>query len=114
MKPLAIIAALLLSLPSLFASADLKVTVDAPATLIRAGFTYTGLFFDVRNEGPDTATAVRLDIQSGIPVICPSCDDIGPIPPGQERGRFLEIHAPATPVTFTITATATSAVSDPN
>jgi hypothetical protein len=118
MKPLALVAALFLSLPSLFAaSADLTVTADSGSlpNLLRAGFHYTGISFRVRNNGPDTATAVKLAVTSIVPITCNGCDDIGPIPPGQSRSGFVELDAPTTATTITLTATATStAVSDPN
>jgi hypothetical protein len=115
MKPLPLVVALFLLSPSLFAAADLKVSVESGARTIRAGFNYTGVIISVRNDGPDTATAVKLDVRSSIPIICTSCDDIGPIPARETRNRFIEIDAPATPTTFTVTATATSsAVADPN
>src|SRR5947209_3487657 len=114
MKPLAIVAALLLSLPSLFASADLKITADSSVTVIRAGFKFPGLFFNVHNDGPDAATGVKLEVSSPIAVGCNSCDDIGPIPSGESRGRFIDIPAPNGDLTFTVTATVSSAVPDPN
>ena len=115
MKPLAIVAALFLALPSLFAaSADLHVTVESGPSLIRAGFHYSRMVFEVRNDGPDTATSVKLQVTSTIPIVCSSCDDIDPIPPGQTRGRVAEFDAPTTATTFTVSATATSAVPDPN
>ncbi len=117
MKPLALVAALFLSLPSLFAaSADLRVTVDSGVpSVIRAGFHYSVFYFTVHNEGPDTATGVKFEITSTIPIACNQCDDIGPIRPGDSRSRQLDFDAPAAATTITITATATSsAVSDPN
>ena len=81
MKSLAITAALVLCSVSLFASADL-VTDRLPARLpdLRAGYN-SGLSFQVRNNGPDAATAVKLSISSDVPNTC-SCD-LGDIPPGQ-------------------------------
>jgi hypothetical protein len=111
MKPLAITAALLLFSLSLFASADLVTTVIPPNSPIRAGYT-SGLFFQVRNNGPDVATAVTLSISSTVPNTC-SCD-IGDIPPGQTRGSQVTFVAPATDATITFSATASSNTPDPN
>src|SRR4051794_3591027 len=111
MKSVAITAALILCSVSLFGSADLVTTVATPDSPIRAGYS-SGLFFQVRNSGPDVATAVTLSISSNIPNTC-SCS-LGDIPPGQSRGGQVSFVAPATDATITFSGTASSSTPDPN
>jgi len=111
MKTLALAAALVLSAPSLFASADLATSASSSPPVIRAGFPFT-VNFIVRNNGPDTATGVKLAITSSVPVSC-SCD-LGNIPAGQGRSGGVTFDAPATDATLTITGTASSSTPDPN
>ena len=111
MKSLTITAALLLFSISLFGAADLATTVTTPSSPIRAGYT-SGVFFQVRNNGPDVATAVTLSISSNIPNTC-GCD-IGDIPAGQTRGVQVSFVAPSTDATLTFSATASSNTPDPN
>lgn len=111
MKSLAIVAAVVLTLPSLFADANLITTASTSTTLIRAGFTYQGLVFEVRNAGPDTAAGVSLSFSSSIPI--PGCT-LGDIPPGQRQSCRAEVKAPNTAGSLTVVATATSSTPDPN
>src|SRR4051812_6585213 len=111
MKSLAITAALFLSSASLFASADLVTAVFPPFSPLRAGYT-SAIFFQVRNDGPDTATAVTLSIASNVPNTC-ACN-LGDIPRGQTRGGTISFVAPATDGTITFSATASSTTPDPN
>jgi len=111
MKTLVATIAILLAAPSLFASADLVLTVSPPAPLNRAGFT-SGLFFQVRNNGPDTATGVKLSISSDVPNTC-SCD-LGDIPPGQLRGASVSFVVPSIDGTIAFSGTASSNTPDPN
>ena len=110
MKSLAITAALLLFSVSLFASADLVTTID-PVPTIAAGFN-SAVFFQVRNNGPDTAVGVKVSISSGLPTTC-NCD-LGDIPFGQSRGAYVSFNAPATAGTVTISANASSNTPDQN
>jgi hypothetical protein len=111
MKTLAIIAALVLSASSLFASADLATSVSSSASVIRAGFPFS-VGFTVRNNGSDTATGVTLAIASSVPVTC-ACD-LGDIPAGQLRLASVTFDAPTTNSTLTVTGTASSSTPDSN
>jgi uncharacterized protein DUF11 len=111
MKSLAITAALFLCSVSLFASADLVTTVFAPSQPLRAGYELS-LNFQVRNNGPDVAPAVKLSISSEVPNSC-SCS-LGDIPVGQSRTGIVSFVAPATDATITFSATASSSTPDPN
>src|SRR3954451_3307252 len=111
MKSLAIIAALFLSSASLFASADLVTTVFSPGPLLRAGY-IAGVFLQVRNDGPETASAVTVSVASTLPNTC-ACN-FGDIPPGQTRSSTISFVAPATDATITVSATASSNTPDPN
>ena len=71
MKTLAITAALILCSVSLFGSADLVTTV-LPTPTVGAGFN-ASVFFQVRNNGPDTAPAVKLSISRPGRVAGPTC-----------------------------------------
>jgi len=110
MKSLAVTAALLLCAVSLFGSADLATTVFPPP-LLRAGYT-SAVFFQVRNNGPDAATAVTLSISSTVPTTC-GCN-LGDIPPGQTRTGNVSFVAPAVDATITFSATASSNTPDPD
>src|SRR5438067_1775063 len=105
MKSLGIAAALFLCSVSLFASADLVTTIVGPNTPLRAGFG-AGIYFQVRNNGPDAADAVTLSISSDVPNTC-SCA-LGSIPPGQIRETVASFVAPATDGTITFSGTASS------
>jgi hypothetical protein len=111
MKTLAITAALILCSVSLFGAADLVLTVSQPAPLLRAGFN-SGLFFQVKNNGPDAAAGVKLSISSDVPNTC-GCD-LGDIPSGQTRGANVSFVAPSVDGTFPFSATASSNTPDPN
>jgi hypothetical protein len=111
MKPLAIAAALFLSSISLFGSADLAPTFQAPPSPIRSGVSASMLLV-VTNNGPDVAPAVTVSISSTIPNTC-NCD-LGNIPPGQSRAATVFFVAPATAGTITFSATAASGTADPN
>jgi len=110
MRQLALCFALALSGSSLFASADLVMTAS-PFTNIRTGYASV-LYFNVRNAGPDTASAVKLSVSSDVPVTC-VCD-LGDIPARQTRSGSVNFTAPDTAGTFAITATASSSTADPN
>jgi len=110
MKSLAITAALLLFSVSLFASADLVTTID-PVPTIAAGFN-SSVFFQVHNNGPDTAAGVKVSISSSLPTTC-NCD-LGDIPSGQSRGAYVSFKAPATAGTVAFSATASSSTPDQN
>jgi hypothetical protein len=110
MKSLAITAALALFSVSLFGSADL-VTIASPPPPLRAGFNAT-LLFQVRNNGPDTAAAVKLSISSDVPNSC-SCD-LGDIPPGQLRGATVSFVVPSIDGTIAFSGTASTNTPDPN
>src|SRR3954453_7329804 len=111
MKSLAITAALILCSVSLFGSADLVTTVLSPVSPIRAVST-SGLFFQVRNNGPDVATAVTLSISSNVPNTC-SCN-LGDIPAGQTRGGQVSFVTPSTDGMIIFSGTASSNTPDPN
>ena len=110
MKSLAIAAALILLSTSLFASADLVTTV-LPVSTVGAGFN-SSVLFQVRNNGPDTAQAVKLSVSSELPITCDCA--LGDIPSGQTRGASVLFKAPATSGTVTFSATASSNTPDPN
>lgn len=111
MKCLSLVITLALAAPSLFASADLVTTVDPGSTVIRAGYN-SSLYFAVRNNGPDAASAVTLSVSTTIPIKC-SCD-LGNIPPGQSRYGVATFVAPPGGGTFTFTGIASSTTPDPN
>jgi hypothetical protein len=111
MKSLVITAALVLCSVSLFGSADLVTTVFAPSPLLRAGYS-SSVFFQVLNNGPDTAAAVKLSISSDVPNTC-SCD-LGDIPPGQLRTGNVSYVVPSINGTISFSATASSNTQDPN
>ena len=103
---------LLLAAPSLFGSADLVTTVSPPAPPLRAGFT-SGLFFQVRNNGPDAATA-RDSCRSRPTFRTHAACDLGDIPPGQLRGASVSFVVPSIDGTIAFSATASSNTPDPN
>jgi hypothetical protein len=111
MKSLAITASLFLCSVSLFGSADLITTFSQPNPALRAGYG-SALFFEVRNSGPDVATAVTVSISANIPTTC-SCA-FGDLPPGQMRAGLLTFQAPAADAQLTFVATASSNTPDPN
>ena len=111
MKPLAITAVLVFCSVSLFASSDLSTTVLGPLPLLRAGFN-SSVFFQVRNNGPDTATGVKLSITSAVPNTC-DCD-LGDIPPGQLRTGTVSYVVPSIDGTISFSGTASSNTPDPN
>lgn len=111
MKSLAIIAALILCSVSLFGSADLVTTTFPPPSLLRAGYN-SSVSFQVRNNGPDPATGVKLTISSDVPNTC-GCD-LGDIPPGQLRSGTVSFVVPSINGTIAFSATASSNTPDPN
>jgi hypothetical protein len=111
MKRLSLAVILVLAVPSLFASADLVTTSDPGSTLIRAGYN-SSVYFLVRNNGPDPATAVTLSVSTSIPITC-GCN-LGNIPPGQSRLGVAQFVSPSGGGTVTFTATASSATPDTN
>jgi len=111
MKSLSITAALIFCSVSLFGSADLVTTVLPPAPLLRAGYS-SSVFFQVRNDGPDPATGVKVAISSGVPTTC-DCD-LGDIPPGQVRSIAASFVVPSINGTIAFSATASSNTPDPN
>lgn len=111
MKTLAVTAALILCSVSLFGSADLVTTAETPIPLLRSGFT-SSVFFQVRNNGPDTSAGVTLSISSDVPNSC-SCD-LGDIPPGQLRTATVSFVVPSINGTISFSATASSNTPDLN
>src|SRR3954468_14475543 len=110
MKKLILFTVLTLSATSLFASADLVTTINVTSAVVRAGFT-SQFFFNVHNNGPDTATATTVAVSSSVPYAC-DCT-FGDIPAGQTRSGTIAVIAPAANTTLTITLTDTSSAPVP-
>jgi hypothetical protein len=112
MKPIALIAALVLAATPVLASSDLVMTIETPSATIRAGKSSV-VYFYVRNSGPDAATAVTIAVSSSVPGTC-NCT-FGDIPSGQLRvGNVSFVAPPANgPVTFSITASSNAPDSNP-
>jgi hypothetical protein len=111
MKSLAVTAGLFLCSVSLFGSADLVTTVVGPNQPLRAGYA-SSVSFQVRNNGPDLASAVKVSIAADVPTTC-SCD-LGDIPQGQLRGVLVTFQAPTVDAQLTFSATVSSNTPDPN
>jgi hypothetical protein len=111
MKTLLLIAITAATTP-LFASADLKITASTSQTVIRAGYTYSGLSFIVRNDGPDVARNVTMTVTAPFEVACPC--SLGNIPAGQTSSRLIQLLPPGPAGPITVTASVTSDTPDPN
>ncbi|HEX3069114.1 MAG TPA: hypothetical protein VHX14_11105 [Thermoanaerobaculia bacterium] len=116
MKRLAIFAALALSATSLFASADLTLTNSISVSTVRAGY---GLFvfYDVHNNGPDTAANVAVSFTiTGATASggCAAGCGIRDIPAGQSGTFGEQLTFPATAGVVTLTASVSSSSPDPN
>jgi hypothetical protein len=111
MKTIAVIA-FTLAATSVFASADLTITASTSQTLIRAGYTYSGLSFMVRNNGPDAARNVTLTVTAPFAVPCPC--SLGDLPAGQSVTRVMQFMPPGPSGTVTLTASVSSDAPDPS
>lgn len=116
MKRLLLFAATIAAAPSLFASADLSIRNSLTTTTVRAGSTF-GVYYEIHNSGPDTASNVTATFTITGAVASQNCNagcPIGDIPSGQSRSLYEQLTFPASNGDVTMTASVFSNTPDPN
>jgi len=118
MKPLLLALLISISALSLFADADLSVTVEPSTTTTIVAGVRRSVFFTVRNNGPDTARDVVLMATASSGDVIGACATGCPLNDGtlQVGSKFVSIEVlfPDTPGDVAVTASVTSSTPDPN